>query len=189
MTTHDSSPPDPALEAKLRLLYRIYEHLRDGDLAAESGTSRLLQAPDPALLRARLADELAELAGVAAGRHRHHGLPDDAILEASQVCYWTFLVAVAAGLPYDDLRPHSCLAEGGTLFPEQAAALGEILALGLRSAPGPLPPADLRAALRQAGLTCRALGVDPGAAVDYDLAQMRTRPYLAAFFPAQGSGT
>jgi hypothetical protein len=50
-----------------------------------------------------------------------------------------------------------------------------------------VPAADLRAALRQVGLICRALDIDPAAPVDYDLAQMRTRAYLAAFF--QSSAT
>jgi hypothetical protein len=72
-------------------------------------------------------------------------------------------------------------------LPGEAAALGQILALGIRGGPGPVPPADLRAALRQVGLICHALGIDPQAPVDYDLAQMRTRPYLTGFF--QGSAT
>jgi hypothetical protein len=186
MTDQRDPGTGPAtLDARLRLLYRAYEYLRDTDLTAESSTARLLHAPDPAHLRARLADELAELAGAADGTHRHRGLPGDAILEASQVCYWTFLIGVAARLPYDDLRPQECLALAVATLPGEAAALGRILALGIRDAPGQLPPADLRAALRQVGLICYALGIDPAAPVDYDLAQMRTRPYLAAFF--QGS--
>src|SRR4051812_17822270 len=181
MPTNPSPAPAPALEAALRRLYQIYEYLRDTDLMAESGTSRLLHAPDPALLRARLADELIELAGVADGTHRHQGLPDDAILEASQVCYWTFVAAVAARLPYGALRPHICLVEAGDAFPLEAAALGQILAVGLRGGAGPLAPSDLRAALRKVGLTCRTLGIAPAAPVAYDLAQMQTRPYLSGF--------
>src|SRR6476661_3085560 len=121
--------PDPGsvpatLDAKLRLLYRVYEYLRDADLTAESSTARLLHPPDAAHLRARLADELAELAGAAGGTHRHRGLPDDAILEASQICYWTFLIAVAARLPYDELRPQECLALAVPTRQGEAAALG-----------------------------------------------------------------
>ena len=188
MTDHRDPGPAPAtLDAKLRLLYRVYEYLRDADLTAESSTARLLHQPDAAQLRARLADELAELAGAAAGTHRHRGLPDDAILEASQVCYWTFLSAVAARLPYDELSPRECLTLAVPTRQSEAAALGQILALGIRGGPGPVPPADLRAALRQVGLICRALDIDPAAPVDYDLAQMRRRPYLAGFF--QGSAT
>jgi phosphoribosyl-ATP pyrophosphohydrolase len=188
MTDHREPGPVPAsLDMKLRLLYRVYEYLRDADLTSESSTARLLHAPDPAHLRARLADELAELAGAADGTHRHRGLPGDAILEASQVCYWTFLIAVAARLPYDELRPQECLTLAVPTLPGEAAALGQILALGIRSGPGPVPAADLRAALRQVGLICRALDIDPAAPVDYDLAQMRTRAYLAAFF--QSSAT
>jgi hypothetical protein len=183
----DPGPAPASLDAQLRLLYRVYEYLRDADLTTESSTARLLHPPDAARLRARLADELAELAGAADGTHHHHGLPDDAILEASQVCYWTFLIAVAARLLYDELRPQECLALAVPTLPGEAAALGHILALGIRGGPGPVPPADLRAALRQVGLICYALGIDPEAPVVYDLAQMRTRPYLAAFF--QGSAT
>ena len=183
MSTNQTLTPDAALEAALRRLYQIYEYLRDADLTAQSSTSRLLHAPDPALLRGRLADELDELAGVADGSHRHRGLPDDAVLEASQVCYWTFVAAVAARLSYDELRPHQCLVEAGSVaYPLEASALGQILAVGLRTGTAPLPPADLRAALRQVGLTCQTLGIDPAASIAYDLAQMRARPYLAAFF-------
>jgi hypothetical protein len=184
--------PEPGLmpatlDAKLRLLYQVYEYLRDADLTAESSTARLLNPPEAARLRARLADELVELSGAADGTHRHRGLPDDAILEASQVCYWTFLSAVAARLPYDELRPQECLALAVPTLPGEAAALGQILALGIRGGSGLVPPADLRAALRQVGLICHALGLHPQGPVDYDLAQMRTRPYLAGFF--QGSAT
>jgi hypothetical protein len=183
----EPGPVHASLDTKLRLLHRVYEYLRDADLTGESSTARLLHAPDRVHLRARLADELAELAGAADGTHKHKGLPDDAILEASQVCYWTFLIAVTARLPYDELRPQECLTLAVPTLPGEAAALGQILALGIRGGPGPVPPADLRAALRQVGLICRALDIDPAAPVDYDLAQMRTRPYLAAFF--QGNAT
>src|SRR5579859_1214465 len=176
----DSAPPPAELDARLRRLYRIYEHLRDTDLTAESRTARLLQRPEPDRLRARLADEIAELAGAADGSHRHRGLPDDAILEGSQVCYWTFVLAVAARLDYAALDPAACLSTPIPTLPGQAAARGQILARGIRSASGPVAPADLRATLRQVGRTCQALSIDPGALVDYDLAQMRARPYLAA---------
>jgi hypothetical protein len=177
-------------EAGLRLLYQAYIYLRDTPVIAESRTSGILHAPDANWLRRRLADELDELAGVIDGTHVHHGLPDDAILEASQICYWTFVTAVAARLPYEELRPHEVLTEASVGMPQEAAVLGAVLAQGLRSGGGGfVPPSDLRAVLRQVGATCVALGIDPTAPAAQDLAEIRARPYMAAFFADQGSGT
>ncbi|MDQ2806189.1 MAG: hypothetical protein M3Z04_04605 [Chloroflexota bacterium] len=189
MTAPDSAVAPTAGEADLRLLYRSYGYLHDTPLIESSRTAAILHAPDATWLRARLADELDELAGVAAGTHFHAGLPDDAILEASQVCYWTFVTAVAARLPYEELCPHDCLLEATVSIPQQAAVLGQILAQGVRGGVGFVPPSDLRAALRQVGATCRALGISPTAGPAYDLAQMRTRSYMEPFFAAQGNGT
>ena len=184
MTTPDSASTPAAGAGDLRLLYRSYSYLHDTPLIAASRTAAILHAPDATWLRARLADELDELAGVAAGTHYHAGLPDDAILEASQVCYWTFVTAVAARLSYAELCPHECLLEATVISPQQAAALGVILAQGVRGGVGFVPPSDLRAALRQVGATCRALKIPPTVGPAYDLAQMRARPYMAAFFAA-----
>ena len=179
MSPH-STPADP-LAVRLRILYRLYEHLRDHDLTRESGTSRLLRAPDPPLLRARLADELAELAGVADGSHRHHGWPEDVTLEGSQVCYWTLVWAVGAGAPYAELRPADCLRDAPASTPSQAAARGRELAERIRSGTEP-PPEVWAAALRQVGVVCAACGVGPAEVVEYDLAQMAARPYLASVY-------
>lgn len=176
----NSSPAD-RLAASLRTLYRLYEHLRDHDLTGESATSRLLRAPDPLLLRARLADELDELAGVADGSHRHRGWPDDVILEGSQVCYWTLVWAAGAGASYTDLRPAACLRDAPPSTPSQAAAGGRAHAERIRSGTEQ-PPEVWAAALRQVGVVCMACGVSPAGVVEYDLAQMAARPYLASIY-------
>lgn len=184
------SSPATAGEAGLRLLYQAYIYLRDTPLIPESRTAAILHAPDANWLRHRLADELDELAGVVNGTHVHQGLPDDAILEASQVCYWTFVTAVAARLPYEEVRPHEVLTEANVGITQEAAVLGAVLAQGLRGGGGGfVPPSDLRAVLRQVGATCMALGIDPATPAAHDLAEIRTRPYMAAFFADQGSGT
>jgi hypothetical protein len=174
--------PAGDLEQQLRQLYRIYEHLRDADLTQQSATARLLHAPDPALLQARLAEELVELAGVADGTHSHAGLPDDAILEASQVCYWTYLLAVVASLPYDTLAPHMPLAAPKPTTPAAAAGQGRELAAVLTHLAPPIATPILDTVLRQVATTCAALGVATAHVVEYDLAQMRERPYLTALF-------
>ena len=171
---------DP-LAARFGVLYRLYEHLRDHDLTRESGTSRLLRAPDPSLLRARLADELDELAGVADGSHRHRGWPEDVTLEGSQVCYWTLVWAVGAGASYGELRPADCLRDASAATPIQAAAYGRALAERIRSGTEP-GPAVWAAALTQVGLVCAACGVRAADVVEYDLAQMAARPYLARIY-------
>jgi hypothetical protein len=179
MSLRSTSPPgaDPPA-ARWRILYRLYEHLRDHDLTRESGTSRLLRAPDPALLRARLADELDELAGVAVGSHRHHGWPEDVTLEGSQVCYWTLVWAIGAGQRFEDLRPGGWLRDAPAVAPNEAATQGRALAEAIRDGTAQ-PPAVWGAALRQVALVCAACGVSPAAVVEFDLAQMAARPYLA----------
>ncbi len=156
MTDAPRPPHDPDLESGTRQLYTIYTALRTADLTAVSATARRLQAGDPAPLRARLADELTELLGVVAGTHRHTGLPADAVLETQQVCYWTYLAAIVADVPYAALDPAACLA--GTAPPAPAAADPAALVAALRADAGPVPLPLLRAALQAAGALCRAGG-------------------------------
>ncbi|MEZ4497770.1 MAG: hypothetical protein R2845_13565 [Thermomicrobiales bacterium] len=74
-----------------------------------SGTSKRLRSGEFAFQQ-RVGDEArVELAGVIDGSHVHHGLPDDLLLEGSQVAYWIACAASAARVSWDDLRPDLAL--------------------------------------------------------------------------------
>ncbi|MFW5751436.1 MAG: hypothetical protein ACOCZK_07295 [Planctomycetota bacterium] len=90
-------------------IYRVYAELhanaqtvRDFQVAAGervSGTVQLLLAGDRARLLARWGDEMTELCGVLDGSHA-----DPYILEATQVFYWASLYAVTAGVSWEELH-------------------------------------------------------------------------------------
>jgi hypothetical protein len=171
------------LERDLRRLYGAYEYLRDTDLTAESNTSRLLRTPDYTLLAVRVGQEVAEMLGVLFGTHRHQGMPQDLVLEASQVCYWVFCNAVARQVPYAALAPHMALRDRDA---DRADDPPDLLAY-LRG-DDPAAAADpgrvraLQAFLRGVGKACRQEGVLPLTVVRYDLAAMEGKPYLAGYF-------
>jgi phosphoribosyl-AMP cyclohydrolase len=160
--------PDAAIERDARALYATYERLRGADLIPSSNTSKLLHAPDRAatvafaLQRAR--EELGELRGVLDGTHSHAGGSEDVILEASQVGYWTMLVAITAGHPYDAWRPHvAWLAgwHGVQTLPGASASATEL--------------AECVALLIAAGAICRSSGIHPARVVAADLTAMRAK--------------
>ena len=176
----------PDFEARTRLLWEAYEYLRDTNLDAESSTSRLLHERDASYPRARLAQELAELAGAITGEHRHHGLPQDLILEGSQVIYWLIATALLSGMAYEDIPLHSLLWDT-----ESCAHGAQECAGNLRGLAAQLLGEDrfeLAEIVQQVGCSAVAVGVDPLEIVDYDLAEMKKRPYMAPYFSTGGSG-
>ncbi|MFN8592698.1 MAG: phosphoribosyl-AMP cyclohydrolase [Thermomicrobiales bacterium] len=164
--------------------FAAYAFLRDNDLTAESGTSARLRNRDEEIEH-RLADELRELAGVLEGSHHHLGGEEDVILEASQVVYWAFLVALRANATWSRLRPDLALA---TSVAELAAPT--IAAMLRHDARTWESRATLRAdriskahaTLALVGQACRNCGIDPIAIINRDLAALRARPYLQQFF-------
>lgn len=169
-----------AFEQSIRDLYRAYERLRDAGLDPSSATSRLLHQADraaasqQALKRAR--QELAELRGVIAGTHRHQGDRQDVILEASQVGYWTIVVAVARRVGFDEWRPD--LAWFGD---ERGKAARAATAKMLRSEDCEAVAsmmAECWSLLEETGDLCRQTGVEPAQVVAHDLEMMRARRRL-----------
>jgi phosphoribosyl-AMP cyclohydrolase len=152
-------------EQEVRALYAAYERLRDEDHTSTSATSRLLhQADCEAAARHALRhgiDELAELQGVLAGTHRHHGGEADVLLEAGQVQYWAVVAAVALGCPYEAWRPHALWLDA---WSESHTAL---LPDGLLM--------DCAGLILGAGDQCRMAGVHPARVVAADLAAIRTK--------------
>lgn len=167
-----------------RLWYRAYEFLRDNDLVAESGTSRRLRTPNEPLAE-RLADELRELAGVLDGSHTHQGLIADIILEGSQSIYWTALIAIRTRAPWSAWRPDRALATSDLELSRDIAAqlLRAEADTWLRY---PIPafdaPARCHATVALIAQAVITAGVDPGAILQRDLDDLRTRPYLAPIF-------
>jgi phosphoribosyl-AMP cyclohydrolase len=159
-----------------------YAYLRDTDLEGVSRTSRALRDPATSV-RSRIVDELRELAGVVAGSHVHRNQRDDTLLEASQVCYWTAVEAIRAGLSWDDARPDRALdrTPGDATMP--AATLISLLnakadALDRSS----LTAAEAHDVFALAGNVCAAMGLLPSDLILRDLEELRSRPYLEPYF-------
>jgi phosphoribosyl-AMP cyclohydrolase len=172
-----------SLEALTRRWLAAYEHLKANDFSADSGTSKRLRSNDPGS-QERIADELWELAGVLDGTHTHGAFASDVMLEGSQTLYWAIVTAVQAGITWDDIRPDRALAtHDGTISTESAARLLRAEAakwptdsIGARLA------AELHAVVALVAQAAASAKIDPGALVQRDLDDLRTRPYLAEFF-------
>lgn len=183
----NSTAGDP-LVAATRLQFGAYRYLRDNDLTSVSGTSRRLRAPGGAD-HDRVADELDELAGVLDGSHRHGDTLDDVRLEASQVIYWLLLDVVRSDGEWQDLRPDRALATADDdLPPETVARLLTAEARNWRASirPGGEHLAQAQATLALVAQACRAMKIDPLQAVEFDLAELRGRDYLAPYFASAG---
>jgi phosphoribosyl-AMP cyclohydrolase len=160
-----------------------YFALAEHDLTDVSGTSRLLHESRVDYLESRIIDELRELAGVLTGEHRHSTLGDDAILEASQILYWTVLAGIRMGSSERELVQWL---ESGML-----AGTGEPsahLADRIRALAGSWANADLDRTklIRETGgivgAAATATGTSAHRVVQFDLDELRTRPYLSAYF-------
>jgi len=178
-----TSPGAPnGLEAVTRAWWQAFETLRDRDLTAESGTSRLLHAPEDAI-SPRIADELGELAGVLDGTHVHSTQAEDAALEGGQVCYWLAVTGVHAGLAWEQVRPDRALDAPDDGDIPAAPALGALLRAQAARWTAPAPDMDdLAARLHEtfalAAAAMASLGVVPLDVIRADLDSLRSRPYL-----------
>jgi phosphoribosyl-AMP cyclohydrolase len=179
---------DPLGEATRRQ-FGAYAYLRDHDLTSESETSRRLRHSNEDF-RSRVADELRELAGVLDGEHRHHGRERDVVLEASQVIYWLLLESLRNGVTWMTLRPDRALATVDAQLP--AATVSRLLRAEAdrwsENARGATDgAATAHATLSLVGQACVSAGLDPLAAVQHDVAELESRPYLAPYF-GHGAG-
>lgn len=167
-----------------RLWWDAYQELADIDHSGQSGTSRLLHAEEDRVTP-RLFDELQELAGALDGSHRHHDLTADVVLEGGQVCYWTVLLCIRAGVTWEDVRPDRALMpipfEDVTPVATTASmtrALAEQWTNGLGDRLGDWAHETLAAVAR----ACALAAVEPIDLIRADLDELRTRHYLADFF-------
>lgn len=186
--SRDSAVAPDRLAKALRRQFGAYAYLRDNDLAAESATSqRLRDAGED--FRGRVADELRELAGVLDGVHRHTNSSSDLRLEASQVLYWVIVEALRRGLTWPGLRPDRAMA-AAELRSNRRDVARLLTAEADRwnsSDPAGEFAANARAALALVATACRTGGLDPLEAVQADLDDLRTRPYLTGYFGREGA--
>ena len=175
-----SQPSGPGLSELTRAQMAAYQYLRDNDLGAQSGTSRLLRNTSKSVAP-RVADELAELAGVLAGEHRHSDPLSDTQLEASQVIYWLLVEALRLGLGWEQVRPDLALAMPDAPPHDTTVALLRAAAQQWQSlTAGTLE--QVQSTLSLVAAACHVAGVDPAGVVAADLAALRSRPYLAEHF-------
>jgi hypothetical protein len=169
-----------------RRWFAAYEYLASVDLSAQSATSRMLHDPEFKGWD-RIADELDELAGVLDGTHRHSSLVDDVVLEGSQVLYWLAITAVSRGWSWSDVRPDRAL----DVVPMPAArrgmpALVRAEAAWWRSGDG-FESANVHSAMATVALAVGTAEVDPNRLIANDLASLRQKPYLSAYFSDAGA--
>jgi phosphoribosyl-AMP cyclohydrolase len=172
----------PALDELTRAQMAAYQHLRDHDLGAESGTSRRLRDAATSV-SPRISDELTELAGVLAGEHHHTNPHADTLLEASQVIYWLLIEAIRLGYGWAQVRPDLALAMPDAPPRDTTIALLRAAAQQWR----PLTAGTLelvQSTLSLVAAACHVSGVDPAEVVAADLAELRNRSYLAGHFAA-----
>jgi phosphoribosyl-AMP cyclohydrolase len=184
----DESLAVDSLAEATRRQFGAYAYLRDHDLTSESKTSRRLRDSHQNFRR-RIADELRELAGVLNGEHRHAGPEHDLLLEASQVIYWLLLESLRNRITWMTLRPDRALATVDALLP--VATVGRLLlAEANRWSEDMRANLDVAAAVHASmslvGQACVSAGLDPLAVIQFDIAELESRAYLAPYF---GHGT
>ena len=174
------------LEKLCREVWGAYEYLRDTDLAAESGTSRMLRSSDRHKLHGRMVEELIELRGVVEGTHIHTGFADDLILEGNEVWYWAVCTALNAGMDYDTLLPHRALQTGFATDPVTRPELLHVFDKLLKRLDGPQSHDDEQANLVQVfclvGRACRLNEMLPNRLLEEDKAGMSRKTYLANYW-------
>jgi phosphoribosyl-AMP cyclohydrolase len=173
-------PVKPVLAELTRAQMAAYEYLRDHDLGAESGTSRRLRDAAKSV-SPRIADELTELAGVLAGEHHHASPQADTLLEASQVIYWLLVEALRLGYAWEQVRPDLALASPDA--PPRDTTIALLRATAQQWQPLTAGTLELvQSTLSLVAAACHVSGVDPAEVVASDLAELRSRPYLAEHF-------
>lgn len=174
-----------------RLWWDAYSELASPAHTTHSGTSRLLLSEQDQVTP-RIVDELRELAGALDGSHRHLDLRADVLLEGGQVCYWTVLRCIRAGLSWDVIRPDRALTP---IEAEDVAPIATTAALIRQLADrwdiGSDSVGELAGRAHETmtfvARACALAGVEPITAIRNDLDELRTRPYLAAFFTGKDS--
>jgi phosphoribosyl-ATP pyrophosphohydrolase len=165
-----------------QLLFRNAAEIRDFQLAKGepvSGTVQLLLSGDRDKLLRRWGEEMHEMCGVIGGTH-----DDPYILEATQCFYWGSLFAVSGGVDWEALGFGRLRTQIGQTGLDNVGDLSDtverLVALGAEAA----KPAKCFLLWHVADRLYRDI-TPPGKQwsheqmMDYDLADMKKRPYLA----------
>jgi hypothetical protein len=164
------------------LWYGAFEYLKHHPLEEMSSTSKSLRAGGIDFAQ-RVAGELAELAGVLDGSHRHTTLEDDLLLEGSQALYWLALVAVEHDISWTALRPDRAL---DTATPDfSAGTAARLLAAEAESwkrSPSDVSAQQVHSSMSIVAQAVLAAGVEPMRLIERDLEDLRTKPYLTSYF-------
>jgi phosphoribosyl-AMP cyclohydrolase len=163
--------------------YEAFVWLRDNPLDTKSRTSSLLRGPEPSFA-GRIADELAELAGVLDGTHRHSDLHGDVLLEGSQCLYWLCLAAIAGGVSWATLRPDRALDTAEpSISASMAASLLRSDAEAWRSTSRDETSASrIHQSMALVAQAAQSTGLEPLSLVRRDLDELRAKPYLSPYF-------
>lgn len=166
------------LDALTREWWGAYTWLSDHDLTEHSGTSRLLRDRESSVV-GRIRDELVELAGVLDGSHVHTTQRDDAILEASQCCYWIAVESIRNNLMWADVRPDRALdVQVASVNSASASTVLKAETLSLEA----ITAAVANHLIRVIAEGVRTLDIDPREIIEYDLHELRDRSYLSEYF-------
>lgn len=166
------------LAALTKQWWEAYEWLRDHDFVKQSGTSKLLRSTGESVV-SRIQDELKELAGVLDGSHIHENQHDDAILEASQCCYWIALESIKAGLKWVDVRPDRAIdVQEASVDAQTASSILRAEAMALNG----MSTGVAAHLFQTVAESVRTLDIDPRAVIESDLDALRSRSYLASYF-------
>jgi phosphoribosyl-AMP cyclohydrolase len=173
------------LAGTTRSWWEAFEYLRDHDSIAESNTSQLLHATGDGIT-ARLVAELAELAGVLDGTHRHEDETSDAALEGGQIFYWLAIRNVWAGSTWDDIRPDRALDAPASEDVPSKLTLAALIRVTARRWTLPEAPEHVEELAYETFALVSAcmvrMGVTPRDLIEADLDSLRQRLYLKGHF-------
>lgn len=175
--------PTGGMHARLSEWWGSYLHLSTNNLSSVSNSSRLLHGGDGSF-GTRVADEMRELAGVLDGTHVHDHPDADMRLEASQVCYWLVVSAISSGIRFEDVRPDRAIDIQPGADPAPVRTLTSLLRRSANEWENKTnaTAAEIHEAFHLVASAIAASGTHPIEVVERDLAELRTRPYLAAYF-------
>ena len=163
--------------------YGAYRYLKEHDLSGVSGTSKRLR-DSSSNVGMRVADELEELAGVLDGTHVHRDPENDIVLEGSQTLYWLGLSAIRQDIDLASLHLDRAFARPEQVF-ERATAAKLLRAEAERwraRAESAASAEEVHAAATLVAQSMWAASIDPWRAIEYDLEELRAKPYLAPYF-------
>jgi|GEM_PF-1823242 len=165
------SDVDIDYERPFRITFGVYEWLRDSQVIKKSETSKILHNPDFKLLSNKLVEEVKELEDAAAGIHRHSkNQRDDILYEGHQVWYWLAVSNVATGISYDKIAPHASVSEG-----YESGFAGQPY-IDMVDEDSIMKTTD--SCLRFVGSKCRNFEIKPFEIAEYDLNEMKDKPYF-----------